>query len=198
MVARQALAALLLLGGCGGVGAGSGVSEGETKGEDETQGESEEFPGCDFLGGGGEELHTAIYTDESAWIYSPRHIVADTAYVYFADGRGIYRVLRCGGEAEELFPGFRPFNDGLAIADGALYWIHGDDGTTGPTILTAPVSGGDPVALIEYEGYSHRIRVSGETILWNAWGHPPQGLQGASVTKTSAIIPRSAWLGVWQ
>ncbi len=116
----------------------------------------------------GAAIHAASYTDTSTSAYAPDQLVADDAYVYFADGRAIHRVPRCGGEAEPWIVDARPFNDGLAFADGALYWFAGDDGVAGPRVMKASVDGGEPVVLAEYEGYSHRIRVDGQTVVWNA------------------------------
>ncbi|WP_096326797.1 hypothetical protein [Nannocystis exedens] len=115
----------------------------------------------------GTAIHAATFTDATTHVYTPDRLVADEAFVYFADGRGIHRVPRCGGPAEPLIADARPFNDGLALADGTLYWIAGDDGLVGPRILSAPAAGGAPVVLAEFAGYAHRLRVDGATVVWN-------------------------------
>lgn len=140
----------LTLGACGGAVAGAG---------DEPQ-------ACALAPV--EAIHAASFTDATTYRYAPDQLVADADYVYFADGRAIHRVPRCGGAAEPLIADARPFNDGLALADGVLYWIAGDDGVVGPRVMKATVDGGDPVVLAEYEGYSHRLRVDGDTVAWNA------------------------------
>ena len=118
------------------------------------------------------EIHSASYTDETTHAYAPSHLVADADHVYFADGRAIHRVPRCGGAAEVWLADAHPFNDGLAIADGVLYWIAADDGTGvhvgDPHIVAAPAAGGEPVVLAEFAGYPQRLRVAGDTIVWSA------------------------------
>ena len=116
----------------------------------------------------GDVLHSATYVDELAWPYQPDQLVADADYVYFADGRGIHRVARCGGPAELLIADARPFNDGLALADGRLYWLAGDDGVDGPRVQRASSEGGPVETLAVYEGYSHQLRVDGGVVVWNA------------------------------
>lgn len=124
----------------------------------------------------GDAIHQASYTAEQVHPYSPDQLVADADYVYFADGRAIHRVPRCGGPAELLIADARPFNDGLVIADGALIWLEGDTGEIGPRIRRAPTDGGPPETLAEYEGYSHRVRVDDGAVVWNAsvTGFPDQ------------------------
>lgn len=112
----------------------------------------------------GTVIHAASFTDASTHTYAPDQLVADDEYVYFADGRAIHRVPRCGGPAEPLIADAHPFNDGLALVDGALYWIDSDDD---PRILTAPTTGGAQVVLAEFAGYPHRIRVDATTVVWS-------------------------------
>ncbi|MDC0716750.1 hypothetical protein [Nannocystis bainbridge] len=147
---------VLVLAACGPLSGDGGTDTTDT----------EEGPGmCEVLPG--TAIHTATFTDATTHLYAPDQLVADQAFVYFADGRAIHRVPRCGGPAELLIADARPFNDGLALADGTLFWIAGDDGTVGPRILSAPAAGGAPVVLAEFAGYAHRLRVDGETVVWN-------------------------------
>lgn len=115
----------------------------------------------------GTAILEASYTDKTTHTYAPDQMVADDEFVYFADGRAIHRVPRCGGAVEPWIPEARPFNDGLALVDGVFYWIAGDDGTDGPRIMRASATERAPEVLDQFVGYAHRIRVDGATIVWD-------------------------------
>lgn len=147
---------ILVLVACGPLAGGDGS---ETTDTGEAPGVCMATPGM--------AIHAASFTDKTTHMYAPDQLVADDEFVYFADGRAIHRVPRCGGAAEPLIADARPFNDGLALSNGALYWIA-DDGVVGLQILTSSALGGEPLVLAEFAGYPHRIRVDGATVVWNA------------------------------